>query len=163
MQKINTSVKTIYINSHKETLGSGIHNIVYCFECTIPDYFGIEKMKVLLQEKIFSILLHHFQSAGCLDGVALGVLICLFSFFSFEIILYFILNPNQRSKAWEVIISLNLNTVCLLNEPTALPWKQPFTNKHAGSDLATMSRLCKHLIITIKLSINIHYCSLFKR
>lgn len=86
-----------------------------------------------------------------------------FYFFSLKIILYFILNPNQWSKTWKVIISLTLNTVCLLNELTALPWKQPFTNKHAGSDLATMSRLCKHLIITIKLSTNIHYCSLFKR
>lgn len=96
MQKINTSVKAIYNNGHKETLGSGIHNIVYCFECTIPDDFGTEKMKLPLQEKIFSILLHHFQSAGCLDGIAVAVLIFfLFYFFSFEIILYCILNPNQ--------------------------------------------------------------------
>lgn len=83
MQKINTSVKAIYINSHKETLGSGIHNIMYCFKCTIPDYFETEKMKLLLQEKIFSILFHHFQSAGCLDGIGVEVLILLFSFFFF--------------------------------------------------------------------------------
>lgn len=78
---MNTNVEVIYINSHKETLVSGIHNIVYCFECTIPDHFGTEKMKLPLQEKIFSILLHNFQSAGCLDGIAVGVLIYLFFFF----------------------------------------------------------------------------------
>lgn len=95
MQKINTSVKAIYINSHKETLGSGIHNIMYCFKCTIPDYFETEKMKLLLQEKIFSILFHHFQSAGCLDGIGVGVLILLFSFFFFQ--KYFIF--YSKSKA----------------------------------------------------------------
>lgn len=58
---------------------------------------------------------------------------------------------------------LNTSTVGLLNESAAVPRKQLPANKHAPSDLATMSRLCKHLIITIKLSINLHYCSLFKR
>lgn len=52
-------------------------------------------------------------------------------------------------------VSLNSNTVCLLNEPAAVPRKRLPANKHAPSDLATMSRLCKHLIITIKLSINL--------
>lgn len=87
----------------------------------------------------------------------------------FHMVFYFIIpilfkkkNPNQGSKEWELVISLNLNTVCLLNELATLPRKQPSANKRAGSDLATMSRLCKHLIITIKLSINMHYCSLFK-
>lgn len=76
---------------------------------------------------------------------------------------FFKINIKQRRGEWELVVSLNPNTVCLLNEPAAVPRKQLPANKHAGSDLATMSRLCKHLIITIKLSINLHYCSLFKR
>lgn len=76
---------------------------------------------------------------------------------------FFLINIKQRRGEWELVVSLNPNTVCLLNEPAAVPRKQLPANKHARSDLATMSRLCKHLIITIKLSINLHYCSLFKR
>lgn len=57
----------------------------------------------------------------------------------------------------------NPNTVRLPNEPAAVPRKRLPANRRAPSDLATMSRLCKHLIITIKLSINLHYCSHFKR
>jgi len=60
VQQINISVEEIHINSHKEALESGIHNVVHCFKCTIPHYFGTEKMKFPLQEKILSILLHNF-------------------------------------------------------------------------------------------------------
>ena len=76
---------------------------------------------------------------------------------------FLLVNIKQRRGEWELVVSLNPNTVCLLNEPAAVSRKQLPANKHARSDLATMSRLCKHLIITIKLSIHLHYCSLFKR
>jgi len=85
------------------------------------------------------------------------------SVFYFIICRFFKINIKQRRGEWELVVPLNPNTVCLLNEPAAVPRKQLPANKHARSDLATMSRLCKHLIITIKLSINLHYCSLFKR
>lgn len=49
--------EAIYINGYKEALGSGIRNVVYCFKSTIPHYFGAEKMKSPLQEKI------HFSSS----------------------------------------------------------------------------------------------------
>ena len=86
-------------------------------------------------------------------------IICRVLFWVFKYIYIYI---KQRRRK-QLVVSLNPNTVCLLNEPAAVPRKQLPANQHARSDLATMSRLCKHLIITIKLSINLHYCSLFKR
>lgn len=38
---------------------------------------------------------------------------------------FFFVNMKQRRGEWEVVVSWNLNTVCLLSGPAALPRKQP--------------------------------------
>lgn len=113
-------------------------------------------IKIFNTRFIFKLFRGHERSCFLYEGNSVFYFI-ICSFF------FLLVNIKQSRGEWEVVVSLNLNTVCLLNEPAALPRKQLPANKHARSDLATMSRLCKHLIITIKLSINLHYCSLFKR
>lgn len=85
----------------------------------------------------------------------------VFAFVCFEMVLLFCKQNGGGERGARVF--LNPHTVCLLNEPAAVATTLLPAHKHAPSDLTTMSRLCKHLIITIKLSINLHYGSLFKR
>lgn len=93
----------------------------------------------------------------------------VFSFIIYSLDCLFVCFCKYKTEKgrMEPVGFLHPNTVCLPNEPTAMPSKRPSkrlpANQRARSDLATMSRLCKHLIITIKLSINLHYCSLLKR